>query len=824
MKVRLKNFRYHRDREFEFPGEGLIALSGVSGSGKSTVLSAISYALYGKIPVAGKAVKPYSHDAKTSTVELDIFGVGDGSSTLHIVRDAKPKRLIVTLDDVEYEGDAAQSIIETEMSMNYAEFLAGAYIVQRSNASVLSMTPAEQIQFVELLANHNGPRGVQEFKEKIKDAIKDCKTSKLKKQGELEALEVQRDELIEEFKEIQDCEVPPEIQNGADPDQIREEVADCEADLVKINKELHGVQRSLNKMRDEERVHADARKKIQKLQAELGVYEKTLDDLIANGSIDDETINEAQQSVTDATDALKHYEACAKVYRDVLQLDEAIKSHYAALDEKINKIKGGEVGANIQDLEQKVEELTEQAKEYDTRAFAAAAGRKQKEEARKKLSDLFKQIKTNPIFSSEDQLAQIKTPNKMIAFLTEAVKISLSCPSCHSSLVYDERTSHVHVTTEENGGSSADRRLEAMRYIKLIEENGKALAVEIDDPGTDRPPLDDAIKELNKARRANEELEELEKRELSVTLARMQTRISEAAKKLDIDDTYEAAQLFFEDDGSDIQLALENAKQSLEDMKRVRAKITETTEEISKRKSVIKKLQASLPSSKNQKDISDLEKKLGTLTQRSGEIHADISSKRELLDSFADYEKYLAYENALEAIKAKIKTCNTRITKSDKKLEGLYGLEDAGKEAEILSLEETVKSINEHARFYIDEMFEDPISVKLSCIKELKSGKTPKLQLNTTIIDHEGHKYDGIDELSGGERQRCDMAFLLAVNDMLGARMLFLDECLNNLDAGINTDVLSMIRDLCGGNKLILVVSHEAVRGIFDSEVHFGKN
>ena len=33
-----------------------------------------------------------------------------------------------------------------------------------------------------------------------------------------------------------------------------------------------------------------------------------------------------------------------------------------------------------------------------------------------------------------------------------------------------------------------------------------------------------------------------------------------------------------------------------------------------------------------------------------------------------------------------------------------------------------------------------------------------------------------VEELSGGERQRCDMAFLLAVNDMLGAKMILLDE------------------------------------------------
>ena len=171
----------------------------------------------------------------------------------------------------------------------------------------------------------------------------------------------------------------------------------------------------------------------------------------------------------------------------------------------------------------------------------------------------------------------------------------------------------------------------------------------------------------------------------------------------------------------------------------------------------------------------------------------------------------------------RIETCQEKMNDIDVKLEGFYGLEEAGREAEILSLEETVRSINEHARVYLDEMFKDPIMVRLSCVKELKTGKKPaKLQLNTTI-DYQGDAYESIEELSGGERQRCDMAFLLAVNDMLGAKMILLDECLNNLDSTINTDVLSMIRDLCGSNKLILVVSHEAIRGVFDTEVFVTK-
>ena len=88
----------------------------------------------------------------------------------------------------------------------------------------------------------------------------------------------------------------------------------------------------------------------------------------------------------------------------------------------------------------------------------------------------------------------------------------------------------------------------------------------------------------------------------------------------------------------------------------------------------------------------------------------------------------------------------------------------------------------------------------------------------STYIEYKGSVYDNIDELSGGERQRCELAYLLALNDLFGSKIILLDECLNNLDSTINTDVLTFLRENCT-NKSIIVISHEAVKGVFDEEI-----
>ena len=48
-KVRLKNWKSHLNSEFEFT-QGVNALVGIMGSGKSSVLDAISFALFGTFP------------------------------------------------------------------------------------------------------------------------------------------------------------------------------------------------------------------------------------------------------------------------------------------------------------------------------------------------------------------------------------------------------------------------------------------------------------------------------------------------------------------------------------------------------------------------------------------------------------------------------------------------------------------------------------------------------------------------------------------------------------------------------------------------------
>ena len=94
MKLKLINFKCYLEKTFEFDDNSFILISASSGSGKSTILMAIQYALYG----TGSNIKHYGEE--NCIVEFEYDG-------MRIVRTKKNR---VVINDI-YKDDIAQDII-----------------------------------------------------------------------------------------------------------------------------------------------------------------------------------------------------------------------------------------------------------------------------------------------------------------------------------------------------------------------------------------------------------------------------------------------------------------------------------------------------------------------------------------------------------------------------------------------------------------------------------------------------------------------------------------------------------------------------------------
>ncbi len=161
VSLTLKNWRTHAETKLEF-GKGTNVIVGVMGSGKSSIVNAISYALFGTFPaVKGRAVsleevimnKPneaaraetiieFTHDEKTYRVERIIKRDGTNEAKLYENEKlaAGPKQKDVN------------ERVEKLLGLNYELFSRAVYAEQNELDFFLKLTPSERKRkFDELL-------------------------------------------------------------------------------------------------------------------------------------------------------------------------------------------------------------------------------------------------------------------------------------------------------------------------------------------------------------------------------------------------------------------------------------------------------------------------------------------------------------------------------------------------------------------------------------------------------------------------------------------------------------------------------------------------
>lgn len=170
MRVKLKNFKQHKNLELDFPDTGLVLIKGASGNGKSTIFDAIEDAFYGK----GRDIKPWTGGSPSSSVEFN---------GISIERTRTPNTLKLTNNSLEYIDDAAQNEFERIIGMNYDEFSACSYIRSGFSNSLLTMQPANVMTFIQKLASN----GIdpEKVKDNIKVRIKHCFEEMSKTESEI---------------------------------------------------------------------------------------------------------------------------------------------------------------------------------------------------------------------------------------------------------------------------------------------------------------------------------------------------------------------------------------------------------------------------------------------------------------------------------------------------------------------------------------------------------------------------------------------------------------------------------------------------------------
>lgn len=141
MKLRLRYFRKYTDISFDL-GTHVTKITGESGSGKSTILDAIFWCLYGKIQKVGTREGNSTISGKTEvTIEMPYY-LEDKASIIQIHRTGQ-KSVQVIIGDSQFTGETAQAKID-EYFLPHMLFTMTSYMRAEMSHPLLTATPIKK--------------------------------------------------------------------------------------------------------------------------------------------------------------------------------------------------------------------------------------------------------------------------------------------------------------------------------------------------------------------------------------------------------------------------------------------------------------------------------------------------------------------------------------------------------------------------------------------------------------------------------------------------------------------------------------------------------
>ena len=852
MKIKLHNFRCHPDGQYDFPDSGLVLISGVSGTGKSTLLKAILYALYGT-----KAVrKPYTFGATKCSVILEFLG-------MKIKRTNRPNRL--TVGDL--EDDTAQAFINEKLGVGFEEFMISSYVPQKNNISILSIAQTEQLRLIKTLSFDGSQNEL--YREKINEMIHKSSNVLVEKRANKQFIQ-------QEISRIVECELPlVDFPLTLYDSETEEEAMKRYHTRVKLfNQRISELLEKRATLNEQLQIHtrlssdlATATEKLAKINrkiAKLDTYSQQLRKIIEHAPSDlkDQMImiktkiqylnlekeRLALQSQFDQIHIDKRQECTLqrKQIEDLLWLcGDTLKDRTAAQ----NEIDAYCIQLQVWEQHLKAEKrLLEVRREYDLPNSTI-------DELIESQEKLFDRVDTE-----KERLCRKKEALTLAVERVAFEETIITCPECNASLCLEnkdtslKRVSAGHPLPWSASASGSERpkyklisvhnhtpieKRDYVAEIKTVEQHLRGLNNKRNKCNKilqllrviEFPALENVDPHVYEEMKGNVKsltlyiAQNLQREESLATLDREETAnyLTPALNKIKRQITIKARVIkelsiktMPAEDIKDLREQSSKLEKQADNYQSRTAEMAENTIEINTARGKYDSCTCQIQDFEQEIsniNVSKITKTLNSVIRKIDELKKQQEDDEKLAVLVEEYVAFREQHMEIERWEQQLANVNKKLTKAEKVHTANLTLKEKYIQAEIMTLESTISSINEHTRYYLDTFFaEHQLSVTLDAIRKGKKVKTLKVD---TFINYKGNEYDNIHQLSGGEFDRCTLASICGINSMLGSPILILDESLSSLDASTNTEIIRFLGQLAH-EKLILICSHEAVQGIFD--------
>lgn len=771
-QVHLRNFRQHADTLIDFDS-GLTGIIGPNGSGKTTILEAIAWALYGTPAVRGtkEGIRWLRAPGRASVrVELDFDLAGH---RYHVAR---------TLSSAELYLDGAASpiantvtgvtdLLRRRLGMTQQEFFNTYFTGQKELSVMAKMGPAERAQFLSRVLGYERLRGAQALVRERRNLIKGELAGL---QGAMLESDVVARELAETESRMKDAEGKAkaalnQLKKANDKtleiaprwsaaQQEREVLLEVAAELRLKESEEAGFARDSERLAGELAEILAARTEVEQIKAELGVHKDLATQLHQMETLFQEegrrrALIQNRQSLEEELTRLRERHA---------RVETAPADAAQAVNDR-DRVRG-DLDAVTGQIEAARTDWVRDLQEATTKRDAYRVQYKEIEEQRERLADL------GP-----------ESP----------------CPICTRPLA-----DHFREVLDD-----LDGKLTAIRV------DGKYFATRVEQLEETPVPL----KELEtRARQLNEELERHSKA-LSDIQLRVQERIQIGRDVAEKEKRLASIALDLEAIPSGYHVTrhaeLRQRHEQLAPMAARYARLGALTE----REPQVRKTAAGV-----QKNLEKVRARVAELQKRRKASRFSESSFAELR---ASYEKAtsdlraselsaLGAEKELEAAKAARAVAERNRKELERTQERLRALTADRRLHEELdrAFTDMRAELNQHLRPEISELAS-------TFLTELTDGRYSELELddeyNIIVLE------DGVPKpvISGGEEDLANLVLRLAISQMIAERagqsfsLLVLDEVFGSLDEARRHNVVELLRRLHDRFEQVVVITHiESVR------------
>ncbi len=780
-RLQLINFRQHTSTDIDFTTNGVIGIVGPNGSGKTTILEAIAWVLYGKSGLRGKVDSVRSKAAEGGAKAYVILDFELGGTNYRVERSLTPagaaSATLTVGDRPMHEGTTTvNDAITRLLGMDYNAFFTSFFTEQKQLEFMADMDGRARAATISKMLGYD-------------------RLIKAREQANADRIGLDR--------EITGLE-----SGLPDPDELEERKKDAQAKLDEAKKLLAASEKELNKWNK-------AVEKLTPLKELSDEKAKRQDELSRKLEIDNNNatrikarLQELEAELKDLAEKRKEFDEIKKKLAgfrkeaEELKALEELSKYESERQRLVTKISGLE--KDIKELTHRAKQLSKAAEEQ-TRAEAALEAA---ETALKQTQDKIQSAREKQIAAKNSIDAQIKQLNEQAGEIkANRQRINDAgadgkCPTCERALAGELPTVLANFDAQLKRISD---RAEALRSQRTAQTGDSQELIDLQKANQ---ALTDQIKTL----RAEKSKADLNASEYSRLVAEQKKKSAELTPLRD--------QLSKLPTGFD-QDRFEELKKLRDSLQPDRDRSHVLKGELERQPGLEKDIET------NRSQYTSVKQEIERTNASLKELKFSPEEHKKLCEEFADATaRYNQARVSVETEKGAVNTATAILEKCNSEEESYKSKikELQTKRSERLHLSTLAESFDRLRTDLNDRIRPELESIASELLAEMTDGRYDTLEISedySATIRDDGELKPVI---SGGEEDVVNLALRLAVSQMIADRagqaysLLALDEVFASLDDVRRDNVVSLLQNLKNRFEQIIVITHvEAIHDAVDS-------